>query len=260
MSMIELSVADGIAEVVLNAPKKLNAVDAAALQDLAAAYREAEAKGARALLLRGEGRGFCAGRDIAGVEPANDDVLGYLDGAVTQAMSTMAEVRIPTFAAVQGACLGVGLGLAIATDVVYVAKGAKIGSPFANLGATLDSGGHWLFAERLGMHRTLDLIYTADLMSGEEAVAQGLFSRAVDDEQLLSFTREKVARVAEGATEAFLASKGLIAQIRDARLGLWKSIEQENREQARLCSTPDYVEGFAAFNEKRKPRFAGGKR
>ncbi|CAG7845670.1 putative enoyl-CoA hydratase echA8 [Pseudoclavibacter triregionum] len=259
MSMIELSVADGIAEVVLNAPKKLNAVDAEALRDLAQVYRDAERQGARALLLRGEGRGFCAGRDIAGVEPQNDDVLGYLDGAVTEAMRTMASVRIPTFAAVQGACLGVGLGLAIATDVVYVAENAKIGSPFANLGATLDSGGHWLFAERLGMHRTLDLIYTAELMSGAEAVAQGLFSRAVPEEELLAFTRERVARAAEGATEAFLASKDLVAEIRDKRLGMWDSISHENREQARLCSTPDYVEGFAAFNEKRKPRFTGGR-
>lgn len=259
MSMIELSVADGIAEVVLNAPKKLNAVDAEALRDLAQAYRDAERQGARALLLRGEGRGFCAGRDIAGVEPQNDDVLGYLDGAVTEAMRTMASVRIPTFAAVQGACLGVGLGLAIATDVVYVAENAKIGSPFANLGATLDSGGHWLFAERLGMHRTLDLIYTAELMSGADAVAQGLFSRAVPEEELLAFTRERVARAAEGATEAFLASKDLVAEIRDKRLGMWDSISHENREQARLCSTPDYVEGFAAFNEKRKPRFTGGR-
>ena len=255
--MIELSVVDGVAEVVLNAPKKLNSVDAQALGDLAAAYREAEAAGARALLLRGEGRAFCAGRDIAGVKPADDDVLGYLDGAVTEALQTMSKVAMPTFAAVQGACLGVGLGLAIATDVVYVAEGAKIGSPFANLGATLDSGGHWLFTERLGAHRTLDLIYTAELMSGAEAVSQGLFSRAVPDDALLEFTRERVAKAAQGATEAFLASKALVAHIRDERIGMWTSIAEENREQARLCDTPDYHEGFAAFNEKRKPVFQG---
>ena len=135
MSMIELSVADGIAEVVLNAPKKLNAVDAEALRDLAQAYRDAERQGARALLLRGEGRGFCAGRDIAGVEPQNDDVLGYLDGAVTEAMRTMASVRIPTFAAVQGACLGVGLGLAIVRDVAERHGGAAFVTAPAGGGA-----------------------------------------------------------------------------------------------------------------------------
>ena len=82
------------------------------------------------------------------------DAHGFLAGKVTPLLRAMTQFPAPTFAAVQGACLGVGLGLAIATDVVYVAENAKIGSPFANLGATLDSGGHWLFTERLGAHRT----------------------------------------------------------------------------------------------------------
>src|SRR5699024_4150215 len=159
----------------------------------------------------------------------------------------LAEFPAPTFAAVQGACLGVGLGLAIATDVVYVANDAKIGSPFANLGAILDSGGHALFTERLGAHRTLDLIYTAELMSGEEAVAQGLFSRSVQKDELLEFTRERVAKVAEGATGAFMASRKLVAAIRDERIGLWESMGQENLTQGQLCSTVHYAEGFAAF-------------
>ena len=130
----------------------------------------------RALVLRGEGRAFCAGRDITGVDPETDDVPGYLE-AVEGVMRRIAAFPAPTFAAVQGACLGVGLGLAIATDVVYVAKDAKIGSPFVNLGAMLDSGGHALLYERLGAHRTLDLIYTGELMTGTEAVSAGLFSR-----------------------------------------------------------------------------------
>lgn len=177
----------------------------------------------------------------------------------TEALRRISVFPAPTFAAVQGVCLGVGLGLAIATDVVYVAEGAKIGSPFANLGATLDSGGHWLFTERLGAHRALDLIYTAEFMSGSEAVQQGLFSRSVPDAELLDFTRERVARVAAGATEAFVTSKKLVQSIRDRRLGLWASIAEENAAQAALCATPDYHEGFAAFQEKRKPTFTGGR-
>ncbi|REE04971.1 enoyl-CoA hydratase/isomerase family protein [Citricoccus muralis] len=259
--MIELNLADGIAEVVLNAPEKMNALNAEALAELEKAYDAAAAAASRgevrALLLRGEGRGFCAGRDISGVTPADDDVLGYLGGKVTPLLQKMSAFPAPTFAAVQGACLGVGLGLAIATDVVYVAENAKIGSPFANLGATLDSGGHWLFTERLGAHRTLDLIYTAELISGAEAVASGLFSRALPAESLLEDTRGIVAKVATGATGAFLASKELVAQVRDQRLGLWESVAQENQAQADLCGTADYAEGFAAFQEKRRPVFQG---
>jgi enoyl-CoA hydratase/carnithine racemase len=260
-TMIELSTGAGVAEIVLNAPYKLNALDEQALADLSRAYDDAAAAAAdgsvRALVLRGEGRAFCAGRDISGVSPDTDDADAYLAGLVTPLLQKMSAFPAPTFAAAQGACLGVGLGLLIATDVVYVADTAKIGSPFANLGAVLDSGGHWLFTERLGAHRTLDLIYTAELMSGAEAVRSGLFSRSMPAADLLEATRAATAKAATGATGAFRASKQLVAEIRDRRLGLWASVDQENAAQGALSRTADYAEGFTAFQEKRTPRFAG---
>lgn len=261
--MISLSINNAVAEVVLDAPHKLNSLDEQALADLTQAYDDAAAAASRgevrALLLRGEGRAFCAGRDIQNVTPESDDAAAYLGGLVEPLLKKMAAFPAPTFAAAHGACLGVGLGLLLATDVVYVAENAKFGSPFAKLGATLDSGGHWYFTERLGMHRTLDLIYTADLISGAEAVAQGMFSRAMPADQLLETTRGIVGRVASGATGAFVASKELVAHIRDQRLGLWEAIQEENAEQARLCTTDDYAEGFRAFQEKREPKFTGAK-
>lgn len=257
MGMIELSIVDDVAEIVLDAPKKLNSLGEDDLTELGAKLDEAAAAGVNALLLRGEGRAFCAGRDISGVDPKTDNVADFLGNRVTGVLQKISSFPAPTFAAVQGACLGVGLGLAIATDVVYVAENAKIGSPFANLGATLDSGGHWFFTERLGTHRTLDLIYTAEFMSGREAVEQGLFSRWVADDALLDFTRERVQRVAGGAQLAFATSKALVQQIRDQRIGMWESIDDENRAQGELCLSEDYAEGFAAFQEKRKPEFKG---
>ena len=255
--MIDLRIDGGVAHIVLDNPSKLNALDEAALAELDAAYAEAEASGVRALVLRGEGRAFCAGRDISGVDPRDDDVMGYLDGLVTPLLKRMSAFPAPTFAAAHGACLGVGLGLLIATDVVYVAETAKIGSPFAALVATLDSGGHALFYERLGAHRTLDLIYTGRLMSGAEAVASGLFSRVFPDDELVTATVDAAERAAHGATRAFLASKELVRRLRDERMGLWHSMDLENAAQAALCDTDDYREGFAAFQEKRAPRFRG---
>ncbi|NLT25594.1 MAG: enoyl-CoA hydratase/isomerase family protein [Microbacteriaceae bacterium] len=255
--MIDLRIDGDVAELVLDAPKKLNAVNEDDLRDLAEALDRAAEAGVKALFLRGEGRAFCAGRDIAGVVPADDDVADFLGNKVTGVLRRISEFPAPTFAAVQGACLGVGLGLALACDVVYVAESAKIGSPFANLGATLDSGGHWLFTERLGTHRTLDLIYTAEFMSGREAVEQGLFSRWVADDELVDFTRERVTRAAAGAQLAFAASKKLVQDIRDRRIGLWESIADENVAQGELCSSEDYAEGFKAFQEKRRPNFTG---
>ena len=249
-----------VLEVVLDAPARLNSIDEAGLRDLAAALEDArlaaEAGEIRALILRGEGKSFCAGRDIAGVDPATDDVPGYLDGLTAPVMRALHAFPAPSFAAVQGACLGVGLGLAMACDVVYVGERARIGSPFANLGAALDSGGHWLLTQRLGTHRALDLIYTGELMSGAEAVAAGLFSRSVPDDALLAFARERAARVATGARAALSASKELVFAVRDG-LGFEASLAQETRVQESLRTTADYVEGFAAFQEKRRPVFGG---
>jgi 2-(1,2-epoxy-1,2-dihydrophenyl)acetyl-CoA isomerase len=252
---VRIEIADSIAEIVLDDPSKLNALDEKAIGELSAAFTDAETAGVRALLLRGEGRAFCAGRDISNVDPATDDARGYLDEVVTPLLHQIADFPAPTFAMATGACLGVGLGLLVATDVVYVADNARIGSPFANLGATLDSGGHALFFERLGAHRTLDLIYTGELMSGTEAVALGLFSRVVPADELLEFTLARVRKAASGATIAYLASKQLVRRLRDDRVGLWESLAEENIAQGDLCLTDDYREGFAAFQEKRSPVF-----
>lgn len=254
--MISLEIREGVAHIVLDNPAKLNALDRAALGALTDAYAEAAASGVRALVLRGEGRAFCAGRDIAGVDPATDDVPGYLD-AVRDLMRDIAAFPAPTFAAAQGACLGVGLGLLIATDVVYVADTAKIGSPFAALGAALDSGAHALFFERLGGHKTLDLIYTGRLMTGTEAVQCGLFSREIPAAEVLATTVAAAERAATGATAAFLASKRLVARLRDERLALWATMDAETAAQTALRDTDDYREGFAAFQDKRPPRFVG---
>ncbi len=255
--MPRLDLDGDLALVTLDRPDKLNALDESAIAELDRCYRDAEAAGVRALVLRAEGRAFCAGRDISGVDPADDDVIGYLGGLVQPLLERMSAFPAPTFAAVQGAALGVGLGLLIATDVVYVADTARIGSPFANLGATLDSGGHALFVERLGAHKTLDLIYTGRLMSGEEAVQSGLFSQVLPAAEVEEATVAAARTAASGATLAFRSSKQLVAHLRDERLGLWQSIAQENRAQADLCDTADYREGFAAFQAKRAPQFTG---
>ncbi|MFA4895258.1 enoyl-CoA hydratase/isomerase family protein [Microbacterium sp.] len=255
--MIDLTITDDVAHVVLNAPHKRNALDVEALTELGDAYDAAEAAGVRALVLRGEGAGFCAGRDIAGVDPATDDVTGYLSRLVTPVLQKMSAFPAPTFAAAHGACLGVGLGLLIATDVVYVADTAKIGSPFAALGATLDSGGHALFYERLGAHKTLDLVYTGRLMSGTEAVQSGLFSQVLPAAEVIAATVAAASAAGAGATQAFLASKRLVARLRDERLALWDAVAEENLNQASLRDTDDYREGFAAFQQKRPPQFTG---
>src|SRR5215471_12191963 len=218
---VDLTINDSLAEIVLNRPDKLNAINQAMAKELVAALEQVERATVRALLLRGEGAGFCAGRDLADADPGNEDAEAILEGMVNPIIKRIATFPAPTFAAVHGACLGVGLGMALACDVVYCADDAKIGSPFARIGAVLDSGGHAFLASRIGEHRALELIYTGRLLSGAEAAQLGLVNRSMPKESLVEETRKIAAQVAQGPTAAFMQSKRLVRRIDDEALGLF---------------------------------------
>src|SRR5262249_19136397 len=192
-----------------------------------------------------EGRGFSAGRDLTGVDPATDDAERVLAEVFNPLIRRVREFAAPTFAAVQGACLGVGLGLALACDVVTVAEEPRLGSPFARIGAVLDSGGHALFVERLGSHRALELIYTGRLLSGAEAEAWGLVNRCVPNDQLLETVRAMALSVAQGPTLAFQTSKRLVQRILDEHLTLEEVLGAEAAAQGAASRTDDYREGFS---------------
>jgi 2-(1,2-epoxy-1,2-dihydrophenyl)acetyl-CoA isomerase len=157
---VDLSVENGLAEIVLNRPDKMNALNDAMVAELNGALERAASQGVRAIMIRGEGPAFSAGRDLADAHPGDEDSEAIIETTFNPLIKRIVSFPAPTFAAVHGACLGVGLGLALGCDVVYVADDAKIGSPFARIGAVLDSGGHSFFVSRLGTHRALELIYT----------------------------------------------------------------------------------------------------
>ncbi len=248
---------DDVTTISLNRPKQLNAMTDTMVAAIIAAVEEAGRDGSRALLVRAEGRGFCAGRDLAGSEPGTEDGGEVLDTVFNPMVRAVADLAIPTIAAVQGACLGTGLGLALACDVVLVADSAKIGSPFGKIGAVLDSGGHKAFVDRLGPAVALDLMYSGRFLSGTEAAAAGLVSRAVPADDLDVTAREYAASVARGPLLAFQESKALVRELSDDGLSLATSLEREVGAQSRSSRTKDYVEGFTAFLERREPTFRG---
>ena len=254
---VELVLAGDVGEIVLNRPEKLNALDGAMTSALNERLDEAEAATVRALLVHGEGRGFCAGRDLAAADPVNEDATAILETMFNPLIRRIAGFPAPTFAAVHGACLGVGLGIALACDVVYTADDAKIGSPFANTGGVLDSGGHFFLASRLGSHRALELIYTGRLISGREAASWGLVNRSVGRGSLVDVMREVATRVAAGPTAALLHSKWLIRRLDRERLGLDDVLAAEAVAQGEVSRSHDYQEGDRAFLEKRPPAFTG---
>jgi len=254
---VDLTITDSFAEVVLNRPDKLNAVNTAMATEFGATLDRAERQGVRALLLRGEGAGFCAGRDLADADPGNEDAEAILENIFNPLIRQIVAFPVPTFAAVHGACLGVGLGMALACDMVYIADDAKIGSPFARIGAVLDSGGHSFFASRIGAHRALELIYTGRLLSGAEAAAWGLVNHSMPKEKLVAHARSVASQVAKGPTAAFMESKRLLRRIDEEALGLVAVLHLEAQAQGAAGKTADYKEGISAFQQKRAPKFTG---
>jgi 2-(1,2-epoxy-1,2-dihydrophenyl)acetyl-CoA isomerase len=252
-----LTVNEGLAELVLDRPDKLNAVNDAMVRELMASLDAAETGGARALLVRGEGRAFCSGRDLSEADPLHEDGEAILRDVLNPLIARMAAVAIPTIAAVHGACLGTGLGLALACDVLYAADDARIGSPFARIGAVLDSGAHAALVARVGPHRAIELIYTGRLLSGREAAEWGLVNRSVAGADLVRRTREMAAAIAHGPTAAFLESKRIVRLIQDETPSFEGVLAAEAAAQGRASRTHDYQDGISAFQEKRKPAFTG---
>ncbi len=255
---VRVEVTGQVAEVVLNRPARLNALDEEAMDRLRAVFEGIAARDdIRAVLVRGEGRAFCAGRDVSGVDPATDDAHSILADRVHPILRAIRSVPVPVVAAVHGACLGVGLGLAGSADIVYAAENARVGSPFARIGAVLDSGGHALLVDRLGVHRAMELIVTGELLDGTEAARTGLVSRVVPDDELLPAARSLVESIAQGPTLAFRQSKLIIEALRSRRGLSDDLLAAEATAQGAASATADYREGFAAFQQRRTPEFTG---
>lgn len=253
---VQLHQDGGVAEIVLARPDKMNAFDEAMGSELLERLAEVRSSGARALVVRGEGRGFSAGRDLDGMDPTQDASI-WLRAHVDPVLLGIADLPIPTFAAVHGPALGVGFGIAFACDVIVAAENAKLGSPFANIGAVLDSGGHHVLVHRIGAQRALDLIYSARLISGTEAAAIGLVTAAVPADELLDDVRSRAARAAEGPTAAFALSKSIVRRIAEEGIGYSEVLRAEADAQGAASRTEDYREGMTAFVEKRSPTFHG---
>lgn len=253
---VDLVVEGGTATLTLNRPAALNAMTEGMVEQIIAGVTRAGAEAA-VLLVRAEGRGFSAGRDIGGAKPGEEDGGEVLSGTFNPMVQAVADLSIPTIAAVQGACLGTGLGLALACDVILAADNAKFGSPFGKIGAVLDSGGHKAFVDRLGPAVAMDLIYSGRFLSGTEAAAMGLVSRVVPADELDETARAYAAGLAAGPTLAFAESKRLVRELSDVGLSLEQTLEREAGAQSRSSRTEDYVEGFTAFLERRTPTFKG---
>lgn len=254
-----LRVALGVATLTLNRPEKLNSFTRAMHARLRQALERVEGDATiRALVVQGAGRGFCAGQDLADLsfEPgAMTDLGALIDENFNPLIRRLRALQIPVVAKVHGIAAGAGANLALACDLVIASRSASFLQAFVNIGLVPDSGGTHLLPSLVGTARAKGLAMLGERLGAEQAAQWGLIWECVADDQLDARVDALAARLAAMPTRALGAIKHAID--RAGRSTLDEQLELERNLQSALGASHDYVEGVAAFREKRKPRFEG---
>lgn len=252
---IRYHVADGVATITLNRPDSLNALNSAMRRELLGALKAAAKDDAvRAIVVTGEGRGFCSGADLRG----GDDERKFrrvLTDEYNPLIAAIRDLPKPIIAAVNGVAAGAGVSLALACDLVYAADGASFIQAFVRVGLVPDSGSTRTLVRTLGRHRAAQLIFGGDPLSAADAHTAGLVNAVVPAAELAATVAEAAKRLAAAPTRAIGLAKRLINAAEDATLA--ESLAAEAALQELAGRTDDHAEGAAAFAEKREPRFAG---
>ena len=249
--------ADFVAVVEIHRPPD-NYFDAELITAIADALHALDADdGCRAIVLQSEGKHFCAGANFSSPRPLEG--RQPVDGDPTLALYRQAvrllEAQTPVVAAVQGAAIGGGLGLACIADFRVASPAARFAANFARLGFHHGFGLTVTLPEIVGRQHALDLLYTGRRISGEEAARIGLVDRLAEPAELTAAARAWAAEIAMSAPLAVVSIRttmrgDLAGRVRDA-------VEREASEQARLRETDDFREGVRAMAERRPPSFTG---
>ena len=247
-------------KLVLNRPDKLNAVNEAMLTALMDALDAAGADPAcRALLLTGEGRGFCAGQELGpAVMPGPDGPPDIERLAATyhhQVVRRLRALPIPVVCAVNGVAAGAGASFALACDIVLAARSASFVLAFARIGLVPDSGASFFLPRLIGEARARALALTTEPVQAAQAESWGMIWRAVDDAALMTEAEALTARLAAGPTGAYARIKQEFAA--GASNDLAAQLDLEARLQGEAGRSADFAEGVRAFLDKRPAVFTG---
>ena len=246
----------GVAELTLERPEVLNALNEETIRELDAAFRSLERdETVRIVLLSGAGKAFSAGADIPEVHRLNAETSQAFSRRGHAVLNRIERGSKPVLAAVRGFCLGGGCELALACHLRIAGSDARIGLPEVKLGIIPGYGGTQRLARIVGRSKALELLLCGRTMTAREALDAGLVSRVVNPEDLLSTCRELASRI---AGQAPLAVRYCFEAVnRGYDLSLQAGLDLETALFGLASGTDDMKEGTRAFMEKRRPRFKG---
>lgn len=249
-----------VAVLTLNRPARYNALTVELKEALLAAVTGlAEETDVRAAVITGAGKAFCVGQDLG-------EHAAALDGDASTALDTvrthynpivlgLADLPFPVVAAVNGPCVGAGLGFALACDLRIAAEGLRFSTAFAGIGLSADSGLSASLAHAVGVPRAMELLLLNEPFTSDDALAWGLVRAVVPAAEVVPAALELARRLAAGPTRAYAELK------RAVRFGavhdLPDVLEGEAAAQIRLAGTRDHAAAVADFLAKRRPTFTG---
>jgi 2-(1,2-epoxy-1,2-dihydrophenyl)acetyl-CoA isomerase len=251
---------DTVAVLTMNHPEALNASSSKMIRGLSAALDAIEKpdSGYRAVILTGEGRGFCSGANLA--EPPEPgaplpNVSHALDHVFHPFLRRLRDLRLPLVTAVNGVAAGIGMSMALMGDVIIAARSAYFLQAFARIGLIPDGGSTWLLPRLVGMARAKELSLLAEKLPAETALEWGLVNRVCDDAAIIDEALALARKLAGGPTAALVATRKLYFESLDNSYEEQLSAEREAQERA--SRTQDFREGIAAFLQKQPAKFLG---
>ncbi|MNF46210.1 2,3-dehydroadipyl-CoA hydratase [compost metagenome] len=255
-SFITFENGDGVLTVRLNRPDAFNAVNAGLHEELSRVFADIAAdRSVHAVVLTGEGRGFCGGGDLAWFRDIDQQGIDKLFREARKIIIDMLELPQPIIAAVNGHAAGLGATLALFCDMIFVADSAKISDPHVRVGIAAGDGGAAIWPLLVGPARAKQYLFTGDPLTAVEAVRIGLVNQVVANGEVVKTATAMARRMADGPRLAIQASKASVNKIlRDTVnlvLDTSLALEKENFFSA------DHKEAIKAFEEKRTPVYRG---
>jgi 2-(1,2-epoxy-1,2-dihydrophenyl)acetyl-CoA isomerase len=249
-----------IAVLTMNHPEVMNAASVAMVSGLRDALGWIENSGEfRAVILTGEGRGFCSGANLSDTSQRQTegprDAGGVLEESYHPLLRTIRDLKIPFLTAVNGAAAGVGMSIALMGDLVLAGRSAYFLQAFARIGLVPDGGSTWLLPRLVGLARARELSLLAEKLPAESALQWGLINRVFDDSQLMSEALALAERLASGPTFALAATRRLYWS--SPHHSFEQQLDLERQTQKAAGATEDFVEGVTAFLQKRPAQFNG---